>query len=94
MLEAETRSWTGTRLLEHLIYRLRSDSPHLPLNLYTLYSLIASRPSLLAGHQTARSKLAEALAVLASVDTLTRTGRDHLAGLMYALRMRSRRNRP
>jgi hypothetical protein len=90
MLDADTRSWTGVRLLQHLTNRLGPDSPHLPLNLYTLHALIASRPTLLNGRPTVRASLAEVLAQLASSDRLTRTGRDQLAGLQYALRISDR----
>ncbi|MFC7617065.1 multiprotein-bridging factor 1 family protein [Actinokineospora soli] len=55
MLQQDTRSWAGTRLLDHLTTRLRPDSPHLPLNLHTLHALVASRPSLLAGRPAVRA---------------------------------------
>lgn len=90
MLNDDTRSWTGVRLLQHLTNRLEPASPHLPLNLHTLHSLIASRPSLLSGRPTVRASLAEVLARLASTDRLPRTGRDQLAGLRYALRIADR----
>lgn len=90
MLDDDTRSWTGVRVLRHLTHRLDPDSPHLPLNLYTLHALIASRPSLLDGRPAGRASLAEVLAKLASTDRLTRTGRDQLAGLQYALRIADR----
>jgi hypothetical protein len=90
MLDADTRSWTGVRLLQHLANRLDPDSPHLPLNLYTLHALIASRPSLLDGRPTVRASLGGVLARLASTAGLTRTGRDQVAGLQYALRISDR----
>jgi hypothetical protein len=89
MLDEDTRSWTGVRLLRHLVNRLEPDSPHLPLNLHTLHALIASRPSLLSGRPAVRAALAEVLAKLAPTD-LTRSGRDQLAGLQYALRIADR----
>lgn len=90
MLDNDTRSWTGIRLLQHLTNRLESDSSHLPLNLYTLHALIASRPSLLNVRPAVRASLAEVLARIASTDRLTRTGREQLAGLRYALRIADR----
>jgi hypothetical protein len=89
MLDEDTRSWTGVRLLRHLVNRLEPDSPHLPLNLRTLHALIASRPSLLGGRPAVRAALAEVLAKLAPTD-LTRSGRDQLAGLQFALRIADR----
>jgi hypothetical protein len=91
MLDADTRSWTGARLLHHLVHRLSADSPHLPLNICTLHSLVASRPSLLNGRPTVRASLGEALATkLAATDTMGRTERDQLAGLQYAVRIADR----
>lgn len=90
MLDADTRSWAGVRLLKHLTNRLDPASPHLPLNLYTLHALIASRPSLLSRRPAVRASLAEALVKLASADCLNRTERDQLAGLQYALRIADR----
>ena len=90
MLTEDARSWTGARLLQHLINRLDPDTPHLPLNLYTLYALLASRPSLLNEHRAVHQRLAEVLDKLASSGTLTRTGRDQVAGLGYALRIAAR----
>lgn len=90
MLDSDTRSWMGVQLLQHLTSRLGPDSPHLPLNLYTLHALIASRPSLLNGRPAVRASLAEVLAKLTSTDRLNPTGRDQLAGLQYALRIADR----
>ena len=90
MLNSDTRMWTGFQLLDHLMNRLTPDAPHLPLNLHTLHALIASRPSILGGRPATRSGLSEVLDKLASGDRLTRTGRDQLAGLHYALRISNR----
>lgn len=90
MLNDDTRSWSGTRLLQHLVDRLGPDSLHLPLNLRTLYSLIASRPSLLSDRPGVHKRLAETLDILASSQVLTRTGREQVAGLQYALRIANR----
>ncbi|MET0237425.1 MAG: hypothetical protein ABW224_22435 [Kibdelosporangium sp.] len=87
MLDEDTRSWAGVRLLQHLMNRLDGGSPHLPLNLHTLHALIASRPSLLTGRPVVRAALAGKIDRLASADGLSRTGRDQLAGLHYALRI-------
>ncbi|MER7277521.1 hypothetical protein ABT369_24070 [Dactylosporangium sp. NPDC000244] len=87
MLDADTRSWTGVRLLQHLMGRLDPDSAHLPLNVATLHSLVASRPSLLSGRPAVRASLAEVLSKLASTDGRSRAERDRLAGLQYAVRI-------
>lgn len=90
MLEADTRSWTGNRLLQHLVKRLDPDSAHLPLNIATLHSLVASRPSLLTGDAAMRLKMSEILGNLTSASNLSRTNLEQLAGLHYALRIADR----
>lgn len=90
MLNDDTRSWTGVHLLQHLTNRLDPCSSHLPLNLYTLHALVASRPSLLNKRTGVHATLAEVLDMLASSGSLTRTGRDQVAGLHYALSITDR----
>jgi DNA-binding XRE family transcriptional regulator len=90
MLNADTRSWTGVRLLQHLLQRIDPASPHLPLNLSTLHALVGSRPSLLSGPASVRASFGEVLDRLASTDALARTERDQLAGLRYAVRIADR----
>jgi transcriptional regulator with XRE-family HTH domain len=90
MLSADTRSWTGARLLQHLLERLGPASPHRPLNICTLHALIASRPSLLTGRPAVRSEFGEVLDRLASTADLSRTERTQLAGLQYAVRIADR----
>jgi len=90
MLDADTRTWAGVRLLRHLVKRLQPTSPHLPLNLCTLHSLIASRPTLLNGPPEIRTSLARTLDGLTSVEDMSRASRNQLAGLQYAVRIADR----
>jgi DNA-binding XRE family transcriptional regulator len=90
MLTADSRAWTGHRMLDHLLQRLDPASPHLPLNLSTLHALIASRPALLHSRPGARASLRQVLDKLAASTVLTRAGRDQLAGLHYAVRLADR----
>lgn len=90
MFNEDSRSWAGVRLLEHLACRLDPDAPHLPLNLHTLHSLIASRPLLLNERPGVRGDLLDVLDRLGSSGNLTRVGRDQVAGLRYALRIADR----
>ena len=90
MLTADTRSWTGNRLLRHLMERLEPASPQQPLNICTLHALIASRPRLLGGQPAVRTSLTEALDRLASTAELSRAERDRVAGLQYAARIADR----
>ncbi|MFD1147955.1 helix-turn-helix domain-containing protein [Saccharothrix hoggarensis] len=87
MGDEDTRSWNGGALLAHLAGRLAPTAPHLPLNLHTLHALVAARPALLAARPRVRTSLAESLDRLASDGSLSRTGRDQVAGLRYALRI-------
>jgi transcriptional regulator with XRE-family HTH domain len=90
MLDPDTRSWAGVRMLQHLLQRVDPTSPQLPLNLATLHALVASRPSLLSGPPAARISLAGVLDRLACSNTLARSERDQLAGLQYAVRTADR----
>jgi hypothetical protein len=90
MFADDTRSWSGVRAFHHLVSRLDPSSPHLPLNLHTVHTLVAHRPGLLTERSAARDPLAGALDTLTSGDALTRTGRDQVAGLHYALRLADR----
>jgi hypothetical protein len=90
MLAADPRRWSGFRLLEHLIPRLRPDSPHLPLNLHTLHSLVASRPALLTEARHTHTLVAGALDLIGSQDGLVPTVREQLAGLAFAVRIANR----
>jgi hypothetical protein len=82
--------WSGAMLLRHLASRLHTSSAHLPLNLHTVHTLVAARPTLLGAQPGLRSELTEALDRLTASGTLTRTGHDEVTGLRYALRMAER----
>jgi DNA-binding XRE family transcriptional regulator len=90
MVADNTTPWSGVRLFDHLVSRLDPSSPHLPLNLHTVHTLVASRPALLGTPSIAREALSGVLDTLASGDVLTRNGRDQVAGLHYALRFADR----
>lgn len=90
MAQADTRTWSGIRLFHHLVDRLDPSSPHLPLNLHTMHSLVASRPALLTERSAERDALSEALDLLSSRDVLSPKGRDQVTGLHYALRLADR----
>lgn len=90
MLEHDTRSWTGVPLLQHLINRLDPATAHLPLNLHTLHTLIATRPGLLHHRPAVQNTLAAVLDRLGDGDEVSRAVRDEIAGLRYALRLADR----
>lgn len=90
MARADTRSWTGDRLLHHLTERLTPESPQRPLNICTLHALIGSRPSLLSGRPAVRASVGGLLDRLSSAVDLSRAERERLAGLRYAVRIADR----
>lgn len=90
MLTADLHSWGGVELLRHLTNRLDPESGHLPLNLHTLFTLVASRPSIVADWPQVRGPLSEAIDRASADDRLIRIERDQLAGLHYALRIADR----
>ncbi|WP_053732228.1 hypothetical protein [Nocardia sp. NRRL S-836] len=90
MFAEDTKPWSGARLFHHLVTRLDPSSPHLPLNLHTVHTLVSSRPGLLTTRQADRTALGTALDALTSTDVLTPDGRAQAAGLHYALRIANR----
>jgi hypothetical protein len=90
MADDDPGHWAGVRVVRHLTTRLDPASSHLPLNLHTVHTLVVSRPVLLTGWPGIRASLSDALDRIASSDALTRTGRDQVAGLRYALRIANR----
>lgn len=44
MIRTDPRTWTGTRLLSHLLARLQLDSAHTELNIHTLWALLLTHP--------------------------------------------------
>ncbi len=90
MVETDPQSWHGARLLRHLTSRLRPDAPHLALNLCTLHSLVACRPSLLTGSPQGRRLLSGALDLVDAHPGLNHVGRQQLAGLAYSVRIADR----
>jgi hypothetical protein len=90
MLAHDTRSWTGTHLLQHLINRLDPTAAHLPLNLHTLHTLIATRPGLLHHRPAMQTSLSVVLDRLGDSEKPSLSVRDEIAGLRYALRLADR----
>jgi hypothetical protein len=89
MTENPRQTWSGARLLEHLVPRVREGSPHLALNAHTLSALILARPRVLEeprlrtriGHQVEH--------VLDAADPDPATRRE-LVGVAHAVRLARR----
>ncbi|MPZ64437.1 MAG: helix-turn-helix domain-containing protein [Pseudonocardiaceae bacterium] len=52
----DPRTWSGVRLLGHLLARLHPGSGHADLNVHTVWSLLLAHPSLLIDHPALRSE--------------------------------------
>jgi hypothetical protein len=90
MADDDPSRWAGMRLLQPPHHPAPSGVTAPGLNLRTVHALVASRPVLLTGWSSVGVALGEALDRVASSDTVTRTGRDQVAGLYYALRIADR----
>lgn len=90
MMRTDSRSWGGVQLMRHLIERLDVTAPQLRLNLHTLHSLVALRPSLLTEWPQLHHPLMSGLEKIASADSISRSARDQIAGLRYAVRIAGR----
>lgn len=82
-------AWNGATTMAHLTARMTDEAPHLALNLRSMHSLIAMRPSLLSEFPSAARALADRLALLD--DASAAADRDQVAGLRYAIRLADRR---
>ncbi len=84
------RSWSGVRLLSHLLERLHPSSGHAELNLHTMWALLLVHPSLLAEHSALRSATASKIDYLAEDPDLSAQARRELSGIAYGIRLARR----
>ncbi|MFC0434534.1 DNA-binding transcriptional regulator [Kutzneria buriramensis] len=90
MIDAHPNRWAGTRVIEHLLGRLRPGSDHADLNIHTLWTLLLARPAVL-DHQPDLRRLAltKIAQTEADPDLGSRT-RQELASVAYAIRLADR----
>ncbi|WP_280423153.1 helix-turn-helix transcriptional regulator [Nocardia carnea] len=90
MMRAEINTWSGERLLRHLLDRLHPGSGQADLYAHTLADLIASHPHLLAANPALREATRAALERMSGDAELMPQARRDLANVAYALRLSSR----
>lgn len=86
----DPRTWSGVRLLGHLLARLHPGSGHADLNVHTVWSLLLAHPSLLIDHPALRSEAFGKVDQLAADTGLSARARRELSEISYALRLAAR----
>jgi transcriptional regulator with XRE-family HTH domain len=87
MTETPRQSWSGSRLLEHLVPRVREGSPHLALNAHTLSALILARPRVLEEQPRLRTRVGHRVERVLDAADLDPATRQELVGVAYAVRL-------
>ena len=90
MLATPSQLWSGTRLLPHLLIRLRSSSEQAELYVHTLWTLLATHPGLLLHDPTMRTTAKSTIDEVSAELDLTRRARQELASVAYAIRLAQR----
>ncbi len=80
-------TWHGHRLLQHLANGLAPQHGFLELNIHTLWSLLAARPTLLRATSVAGHTLRNRLPVLLDGTGPSPRARRELEGIRYAIRL-------
>lgn len=81
------RRWTGERVPDHLLNRLRPDSPHLALNVHTVWALMLARPRIVDGQGQLRTLAGKRVEHLMDSPALPTDTRKELAGIAYGIRL-------
>jgi hypothetical protein len=87
MTRLNLHSWTGIRLLEHLLELLQPGSGHAELNIHTLWALLLAHPTLLTNHPHLRTLTATTLDRFTDDHDLNRPTRRNISDITYALRL-------
>ncbi|MEU2728363.1 helix-turn-helix domain-containing protein [Streptomyces griseoviridis] len=85
--ETTAGPWHGARLMEHLVSGLAPQHGFFDLNVHTLWTLLASRPSLLRAPSAAKNALRARLPVVLDEPGLPHLARGELEGMRYAIRL-------
>ena len=84
------QSWSGVRLLEHLLELLDPGSGHTELNIHTLWALLLAHPTLPSNHPHLKPRTTNALDQLTEDHDLSPPARRELSDIAYALRLAHR----
>jgi hypothetical protein len=84
------QSWSGVRLLEHLLELLDPDSGDTELNIHTLWALLLAHPTLLSNHPHLKLHTTNTLDRLTEDHDLSPPARRELSDIAYALRLADR----
>jgi hypothetical protein len=87
MTDDENFRWSGPRLLDHLVARLDTVSPHLMLNAHTLWSLVLARPRILQDQPLLRVAAAGRVEQVLDAPEVPDRTRQELACVGYAVRL-------
>lgn len=90
MNRVNPQTWSGVRLLEHLLELLRPSSGHTELNIHTLWALLLAHPTLLSDHPHLRPRTANTLDLPTEDHNLSPSARRELSDIAYALRLAHR----
>jgi transcriptional regulator with XRE-family HTH domain len=90
MTRVNPRGWAGARLMAHLLDRLDPASPHLRLNIHTLWALLMTHPTLLANQVTLRARMIALAENLIDHEHLSPATRRELSDVTYAARAAQR----
>jgi hypothetical protein len=90
MNHVNPQSWSGVRLLEHLLELLVPGSGHTELNIHTLWALLLAHPTLLSNHPHLKPRTSNTLDQLIEDYDLSPPTRRELSDIAYALRLAQR----
>jgi transcriptional regulator with XRE-family HTH domain len=90
MVSADHHDWPGTRLFEHLLNRVHPESPHLDLNVHTLWALVSARPAVLNYLPRLRDMVKTKTEALAGAPELTARASQEVVSVAYAVRLAER----
>lgn len=90
MCRVDPQSWSGVRLLRHLLELLHPGSGHAELNVHTAWALLLTHPTLLSNHPHLRSATVKKVDELTTDHNLSVRTRRELSDIAYAARLTHR----